>query len=74
LIEGEATPVVGWVDRVTGWGKPLPSDAEGPPLTVWEPAGRSEVLLVVGDRRWRDVQWPMVLEAPVCSFARFVVE
>jgi ubiquinone/menaquinone biosynthesis C-methylase UbiE len=49
---------IGWLYRVTGQGKPLPD--EGEPLIVeagfasriiWERVGRSEVMLVVADRR-----------------------
>jgi ubiquinone/menaquinone biosynthesis C-methylase UbiE len=49
---------IGWLYRVTGQGKPLPGEGEAlaveagfAPRTVWERVGRSEVMLIVGDRR-----------------------
>jgi ubiquinone/menaquinone biosynthesis C-methylase UbiE len=57
---GERDPLsrfIGWLHRVTGQGKPLPGEGEAllveagfAPRTVWERVGRSEVMLVVGDR------------------------
>jgi len=54
---------IGWLYRVTGQGKPLPGEGEAlaveagfAPRTVWERVGRSEVMLIVGDRRWRGVR------------------
>ena len=54
---------IGWLYRVTGQGKPLPGEGEAllveagfAPRTVWERVGRSEVMLVVGDRRWPGVR------------------
>jgi ubiquinone/menaquinone biosynthesis C-methylase UbiE len=49
---------IGWLYRVTGQGEPLPGGGEAlaveagfAPRTVWERVGRSEVMLVVADRR-----------------------
>ena len=49
---------IGWLYRVTGQGKPLPSGGEAvmveagfAPLTAWERVGRSEVMLIVAEKR-----------------------
>ena len=49
---------IGWLYRVTGQGEPLPGGSEAAAVeagfvlrTVWERVGRSEVMLVVADRR-----------------------
>jgi ubiquinone/menaquinone biosynthesis C-methylase UbiE len=54
---------IGWLYRVTGQGKPLPGVGEAlaveagfAPRTVWERVGRSECMLIVGDRQWRGVR------------------
>jgi ubiquinone/menaquinone biosynthesis C-methylase UbiE len=49
---------IGWLYQVTGQGKPLPGGGEAmiatagfAPRTVWQRVGRSEVMLVVADKR-----------------------
>jgi hypothetical protein len=49
---------IGWLYRVTGQEEPLPGGSEAAAVeagfvlrTVWERVGRSEVMLVVADRR-----------------------
>ena len=50
--------LIGWLYRVTGQGKPLPSDGEEVvveaglvPRTEWERVGRSDVMIVVAEKR-----------------------
>ncbi len=58
---GERDPLsrfIGWLYRVTGQGEPVPSSKEATiveagfaPRTAWERVGRSEVMLVVAEKR-----------------------
>ena len=55
---GPLSRFIGWLYRVTGQGKPLPSSGEAVlietgfvPSTVWKRVGRTEVMLVAAEKR-----------------------